>query len=198
MAKLDNVTDILVKVAYTSKIEKFNLAQDCVDLRRAGLSFTAIADELNATGRVPEGEKISKFAVSKFFSQLPNITRAIVKEKREYLIDSVNAGFDICHELKDVYNKTKIFLELMEEESVEKGRMMDAYRYKAVVSELREFLSQMSEIQKEMNDYDNIRAFMEVVIKTLQEECPEQLPIIAHKLKLAKGTSWFASMVGAK
>jgi len=42
-----------------SKIVKYNLEQDTINLRQAVLSYQRIADELNATGKVPEDDPIN-------------------------------------------------------------------------------------------------------------------------------------------
>jgi len=81
---------------------------------------------------------------------------------------------------------------------MEKGRNIDPYRFKAVASEMRELLKQMVEIQKEINDYNNVRKFMEIVMSVLQKEVPDKIPIIIEELKIAKGTQWFANMMRKK
>jgi hypothetical protein len=76
--------------------------------------------------------------------------------------------------------------------------MIDVYRWKAVVGEMREMLGTMGNIQKEINDYNNVRRFMEVVIETLSDECPEQIPAIVDRLRTTKGTQWFADILSSK
>lgn len=178
-----------------SKIVKYKLEEDVVNLRRAGLSYQQIADELNDSGKVPENDEINKYVIMRFLEKLPEINKEIVKQDKRRLVQVVNNNLDIIHEVNTLFNKTKNLLEMMEEEAHQRGKHIDPYRFKAVSSEMREMLKQMMEIQKEINDYNNIKKFMEIVIQTLREECPDKIPIIAEKLKLAKGTQWFADLM---
>lgn len=181
-----------------SKIVKYKLEEDVVNLRLSGMSYQQIADEMNESGKVPDGDLLDKYVVMRFFEKLPDINKQIVKEDKRRLVQVVNNHLDIIHEVTSLFNKTKMLLEAMEEDAYEKGKFVNPYQYKALVSEMREFLKQMTEIQKEINDYNNIRKFMEIVLSTLQDECPEKIPAIAEKLKMAKGTTWFADMMRGK
>jgi hypothetical protein len=181
-----------------SKVVKYKVEQDVVNLRKQGLSFEKIAEELNASGKIPENDQLDKFVIKRFLDKMPEVTKEIVQGNKHRLIEVVNTSMDIIFEVNSMFQKTKNILESLEEDAVRNGRTVDVYKWKAVVSEMREMLRQMGDIQKEINDYNNVRKFMEVVIETLTEECPDKLPIIAEKLKAAKGTQWFADIMNQK
>ena len=193
MSEHNDVVD--VSSTKKSKIVKYKLEEDVVMLRQSGMSYQQIADELNAGEKVPADDPLDKYVIMRFLEKLPQIQQQLVKEDKRRLVSVVNANMDIVHEITDLYGKTKMLLSMMEEDAMDRGRSMDPYRFKAVASEMRELLKQMTDIQKEINDYDNIRKFMEIVLETLKEEAPESIPVIAQKLRLTKGTNWFADMV---
>lgn len=178
-----------------SKIVRYKIEEDVVMLRQSGMSFQQIADELNASGKVPEEDPLDKYVVMRFLEKLPAIQQQIVQEDKRRLVSVVSANMDIVYEITDLYGKSKMLLQMMEDEAFNRGKMLDPYRFKAVASEMREMLKQMTEIQREITNYDNVRQFMEIVLGTIKEECPEKLPIIAQKLKMNKGTNWFADMM---
>ncbi|MEC0276820.1 hypothetical protein [Peribacillus frigoritolerans] len=179
-----------------SKIVKYKLEEDVVMLRQSGMSYQQIADELNESGKVPEDDELDKYVVLRFLEKLPKVQQQIVSEDRRRLVEVVNTNLDIVHEVTALFGKTKALLNHMEEDAFDRGKAMDPYRFKAVASEMREMLKQMTEIQREINDYNNIRKFMEIVLNTLKEECPEKIPVISEKLKMTKGTTWFSDMMG--
>ena len=185
----------IVSPTKQSKIVKYKLEEDCVNLRKSGLSYQEIADELNASGKVPNDDSIDKFVVARFLEKMPDITKQLVREDKRRLLEVVNTNFDVFYEINTLFGKTKMLLELMEEDAVSRGKTIDPYRFKAVASEMREMLKQMTDIQKEVNDYNNVRKFMEIVLQVLQEEAPEKIPVIAEKLRVVKGTQWFADMM---
>ena len=185
----------VVSTTKQSKIVKYKLEEDCVNLRRAGLSYQEIADELNASEKVPNDDKIDKFVVARFLEKIPEITKQLVQEDKRRLLEVVNTNFDVFYEINALFSKTKTLLEFMEEDAIEKGKLIDPYRFKAVASEMREMLRQMTDIQKEVNDYNNVRKFMEIILQVLQDEAPDKIPIIAEKLRVVKGTQWFADMM---
>jgi hypothetical protein len=185
----------IVSPTKQSKIVKYKLEDDCVNLRKSGLSYQEIADELNASGKVPNDDSIDKFVVARFLEKMPDITKQLVREDKRRLLEVVNTNFDVFYEINTLFGKTKMLLELMEEDAVSRGKTIDPYRFKAVASEMREMLKQMTDIQKEVNDYNNVRKFMEIVLQVLQEEAPEKIPVIAEKLRVVKGTQWFADMM---
>lgn len=193
MSEHNDVVD--VSSTKKSKIVKYKLEEDVVMLRQSGMSYQQIADELNAGDKVPADDPLDKYVIMRFLEKLPQIQQQLVKDDKRRLVSVVNANMDIVHEITDLYGKTKMLLSMMEEDAMDRGRSMDPYRFKAVASEMRELLKQMTDIQKEINDYDNIRKFMEIVLETLKEEAPESIPVIAQKLRLTKGTNWFADMV---
>lgn len=178
------------------KIVKYGLIEKAIELREKGLSYQKIADELNK--ELPEDDKIDLFAVKRFFDKLPELKQEVVQKDQSLIIRVVNKELDLIEEINELYYKAKSVLETMEREAMEKGRNIDPYRFKAVASEMRELLKQMVEIQKEINDYNNVRKFMEIVMSVLQKEVPDKIPIIIEELKIAKGTQWFANMMRKK
>ena len=188
----DDYVNILTK---HSKVVKFGLHEDAVYLKKSGLSYEQVTDELNKSGKIPANCSLSVSAVRKFFSDLPEVTKEIVKENKGMLVEIVNTQFDIIKEVTELYGRTKNILADLEERAAEKDRGVNPYQYKAVCSEMRELLRHMTDIQKEVNDYDNVRKFMEIVIKTVSEECPAALGKIAAKLKVTKGTQWFTDIL---
>jgi hypothetical protein len=185
----------IVSSTKQSKIVRYKLEEDCVNLRKNGLSYQDIADELNNSGKVPPTDPVDKFVVMRFLEKVPEITRQLVQEDKNRLLNVVNTNFDIIHEISMLFGKTKALLEMMEEDADAKGKTLNPYQFKAVASEMREMLNQMMMVQKEVNDFNNIKKFMEIVIDILKEEAPDKLPIIAEKLRTTKGTQWFADMV---
>lgn len=185
----------IVSPTKQSKIVKYKLEEDCVNLRKSGLSYQEIAEELNASGKVPADDPIDKFVVMRFLEKIPTITKQLVAEDKRRLLNVVNTNFDIIEEVNTLFGKTKALLEMMEEDAANKGKIINPYQFKAVTSEMRELLNQMMTIQKEINDYKNVRKFMEIVLQTLQEEVPDKIPIIAEKLRMTQGTQWFANII---
>ena len=93
-----------------------------------------------------------------------------------------------------MYLRSKDLLDDLEDQALDNSRITSPYQYKAVASEMRESLRLMMDIQKELNDYVNIRNFMNIILNVLKEECPEKIPIIAARLKATKGTTWFSEV----
>jgi len=63
---------------------------------------------------------------------------------------------------------------------------------------MREMLKMMIEIQKELNDYENTKKFMEIVMETVAEECPQSIPIIIDRLKMSRETKWIGQTFGGR
>lgn len=187
--------NVIVSSTKQSKIVKYGLEQDVVRMRMEGDSYQTIADALNASDKVPTDDPIDKYVIMRFLEKIPNLDTQITVAQKKKLAQSVSDTFDIIFEVTSLFHKTKTLLELMEDDAISKGRYVDPYRFKAVVSEMRELLLQMTNIQKEVNDYNNIRKFMEIVMTILQEEAPQAIPAIVEKLKIVKGTHWFAEMM---
>ncbi|WP_426455325.1 hypothetical protein ACP26L_36475 (plasmid) [Paenibacillus sp. S-38] len=185
----------IVSTTNKSKIVKYELEADVVNLRKSGLSFQDIADELNGSGKVPASDPLDKFVVMRFLQKMPEINRQIIQGDKARLVEVVNTNMDIVSEVQGLFHRAKFMLEVMEENAAEQGKVVDPYRFKAVASEMRELLKQMTEIQKEINDADNVRNFMQIVLDTLKAECPEKIPVIAEKLRVLKGTQWFSDMM---
>jgi hypothetical protein len=187
----------IVSPTKQSKIVKYKLEEDCINLKKADgrLSYQDIADELNRSGKVPPNDSIDKYVVARFLEKMPEVTKQVIKEDKRRMMEVVNTNFDVYYEINTLFAKTKTLLEMMEEDAIERGRLVDPYRFKAVSSEMREMLFQMTEIQKEINDYNNVRKFMEIVIQVLHEEAPEKIQIIAERLRVVKGTQWFSDLM---
>lgn len=178
-----------------SKIVRYKLEKETIALRRAGKSYQEIADVLNATGKVPEFDKIDKFVVSRFLEKIPKVAKEIVKNNEERMIEAVYINFDIIQETNALYQRSKTLLDELDNKARNEGKIVNPYQFKAVVSEMREMLKQMTEIQKEINDYNNVRRFMEIVLETLYDEVPDKIPAIIERLKLNQGTTWFANIM---
>lgn len=179
-----------------SKIVKYQLEEDCAYLHKLGLNNQQIADELNSSGKVPPDDKITPFVVMTFLNKvLPEVSKQLVKKSEERILQVVNTNFDVIQEVNLLYARTKNLLDDLEQQAREKNKPINPYHYKAVVSEMREMLNTMLDIQKEVNDYQNIRKFMEIVLEVLSEEVPDKIPIIVEKLRLSRGTTWFASVM---
>jgi len=178
-----------------SKITKYKLEEDVINLRKMGLSYMDIASELNNSGKVPDDDPIDKYVVARFLEKVPQVTKELVQNEKKRLLEVVNTNFDIYNEVNELFAKTKKMLDNLEENAIKGSGKIDPYRFKAISSEMRETLKFMTEIHREINDYNNVRKFMEIVITVLQEEAPEKIPIIAEKLKITQGTQWFAEMM---
>jgi hypothetical protein len=186
----------IVSPTKQSKVVKYKIEQDVVNLRSQGFSYQDIADELNASGKVPPDGLLDKYVIMRFLEKMPEITRQIVQEDKRRLVEIVQINMDIVHETSGLYHRAKAILEAMETRAAtsEYG-YVDPYRFKAIASEMRELLKSMTEIQREVSDADNVRKFMEIVMDVLKQEAPDKIPIIADKLRVMKGTQWFSDMM---
>lgn len=178
-----------------SKIVQYGVERECIELRQKGYSLQQIADELNKSGKIPEDDPLDKYVVLRYLEKVPVIENQLTTEGAKKYMQLVTDEFDIIFETTNLFNKTKRLLEAMEDEAIAKNKIMNPYQFKAVASEMRELLTQMANIQKEVNDYNNVRKFMEIVIQVLQEEAPDKIPIIVDKLKMVKDTQWFAEIM---
>jgi threonyl-tRNA synthetase len=190
--------DQLVSTTKQSKVVKYKVEADVVNLRQQGLSYQDIADELNSSGKVPADDPLDKWVVMRFLEKMPEINKQIVQENKQRLVEVVSTNMQIVNEVAGLYGKAKFILETMEQRAADNNSMIDPYRFKAIASEMRELLKQMTEIQREITDAENVRRFMEIVLTTLKEEAPQALPVIAEKLRALKGTQWYADMMGGK
>lgn len=180
-----------------SKIVKYKLEEDVVNLKLAGLTIDQIVEELNSGGKVPYDDPITANMVIYFLETLPDVEKLVVRENKDRLVDVVNNNLDILHEVNSLFQRTKNLLDDMERRAKAKStnKFTNPYQYKAVASELRETLKLMLEISKDMNDYDNIKRFMQIILEVLREEAPQAIPTIIERLRLAKGTNWFSEML---
>ncbi|WP_145052792.1 hypothetical protein [Paenibacillus xylanexedens] len=195
MSNSDKKELALVSSTNKSKIVRYQVEADVVNMRKSGYSFQDIADELNASGKIPPTDPVDKHVVMRFLQKMPEINRSIIQADKQRLVEVVSTNMDIVQEVQTLFHRAKFMLEVMEENAADNGKVMDPYRFKAVSSEMRELLRQMTEIQKEINDADNVRKFMEIVLDVLKQEAPDKIPIIAEKLRVLKGTQWFSDMM---
>jgi DNA repair ATPase RecN len=179
-----------------NKIVELGLEEDCAYLRKSGLSYKDITSELNNSGKVPLECVLTEKQVIEFLTiELPKAEQRVARRQRNAVTEIVKTNLDIVKETTSLYGKCKNLMDSLEERAENANTCIDPYRFKAVASEMRELLKQMTDIQKEINDYDNIRKFMDIVISVVQEEAPDCIPAIAEKLRISKGTQWFADIV---
>src|SRR5690606_18818033 len=138
---------------------------------------------------------VTKTTVSNFFKALPEVQREIVKRNKKQMIKVVNNNLDIIHEIQQLFARTKRMLEEMELRAEDNDTIVSPYKFKAISSELRETLKLLMEVNKEINDLNNIKQFMAIVIEVIKEEAPQSIPIIIERLKLAKGTGWLSEVL---
>jgi len=178
-----------------SKIVKYEVEEDVINMRKAGLTYEQIAEDLNSGGKIPPEDPINKDTVARFLEKIPEVKRKLYRDSQKRVIKTINQSFDIIYEINNLYEKTKNLLEQMERDAEEKGKYINPYQFKAVSSEMREFLSKMIEIQREINDYKNVNKFMEIILQTLYEEVPDKIPIIIERLRTIKETKWFSDIL---
>lgn len=174
-------------------IGRYGLTEDVINLRLAGMSLSEITDIVNS--KLPEGVTVTKTTVSNFFKALPEVQREIVKRNKKQMIKVVNNNLDIIHEIQQLFARTKRMLEEMELRAEDNDTIVSPYKFKAISSELRETLKLLMEVNKEINDLNNIKQFMAIVIEVIKEEAPQSIPIIIERLKLAKGTGWMSEVL---
>ncbi|MDI3310673.1 MAG: hypothetical protein QJR05_04515 [Thermoanaerobacterium sp.] len=189
------MSDKPARLTKLSKIVKYKLEEDTVNLRYSGLSYQQIADQLNASGKVPKEDPIDKWTVMRFLDRFSDVQKEVIRENKQRLVKVVNNSIDIAQEASSIFSKTKQLLEEMEEDARENGKLVNPYQFKAVASELRELLKFMTDVQKELIDYSNVRKFIEIVINAVREECPEKLPAIVDRLKAAKTSGLISDIV---
>jgi superfamily II DNA helicase RecQ len=182
------------KIPYRSKIVKYGLEEKVVKMRQNGMSYEDITDAINKSGALPDGEEISIYSVQRFFKHVPEINKALVKQDKRRLLKVVNNHIDIIQETQQLYNKTKSILAQMEEQAQEdEDGGINPYHYKAILSEMRESLKLMMELQKEIADAETVKQFMQIVIDTVQEVAPSALPVLLERLKIKKGSAYFTN-----
>lgn len=176
-----------------STVIKYQLEQDAINLREAGLSYQKIADELNASGKIPIDDPVNADIVRRFLDNLPNLKREMMKRDTNRMLNVVDNSIDIISEMTTLYGKAKNILDALEQRALDNDRVLDPYRFKALSSEMREMLKQMTDMQKDLHDHNNTRIFMETVMEILQEISPEAIPILVEKLKSNKTSHIFGS-----
>lgn len=175
------------------KIELWGLEKDVIELRKIGLSYQQIVDELFQRGKVPEGEKLDKYVIKRFLDKVPEL-KTIVRGSKKRIVQAVSAELDIIYEVSLFAAKCRNLLELLEEEALEHSTLPNPGHFKALSSEMREWLKMMKEIQKEIADYNNVRTFMKIVLETVKKEAPKALPSILRQMQEMKSASWFDGM----
>lgn len=174
-----------------STIVKYHLEQDVINLREVGLSYQKIADELNASGKVPEDDPINWEMVQRFVNHLPALKKEVIRRDHRRMVAVVDNSIDIISEMTGLYGKAKTILDALEERATSENKSIDPYRFKAMSSEMREMLKQMTDMQKDLHDYNNTKIFMQTVMDVLQDVSPESIPIIIDRLKMNKGSNIF-------
>jgi MinD-like ATPase involved in chromosome partitioning or flagellar assembly len=120
--------------------------------------------------------------LSRFMNHtMPEIKREIVKKDKRRMLKVANMQIDVIGEINSLYEGAK---EKLKED-------LNAKEYKAISSEMRELLKQILELQKEVLSYENVKKFMDIVLNTVREECPEALPTILERLRVHQNTGWF-------
>ncbi|GEN36578.1 hypothetical protein [Aneurinibacillus danicus] len=175
------------------KIELWGLEKDVIELRKMGLSYQQIVDELYRRGAVPEGEKLDKYVIKRFLDKVPEL-KTIVRGSKKRIVQAVSAELDIIYEVSLFAAKCRNLLELLEEEALENSTLPNPGHFKALSSEMREWLKMMKEIQKEIADYNNVRTFMKIVLETVKKEAPQALPSILRQMQEMKSSAWFDGM----
>lgn len=184
-------------ITAVSTIAKYGVEKEVFTLRQAGFTYPQIAEEINASGKLPEGVEINQNMVFKFLKNFREgeTIKEIVARSSKNVVKCVGRQIDIIDEYNNLYLKAKDILEEVEADANKKGKPLSPYHYKALVSEMRELLKTMIDIQKEISDHDNVKRFMEIIISTVKAEAPEALPVIALKLKEVRETQWFSKFM---
>ena len=160
---------------------RYKLEQEASLLRHEGQTMADIARLLNDNPAVPPNVKITPSQVSSFFRQSNQSKAAIVQSSNKRLVKVVDQQINIIDETRDMYQRSKNLLDAMEEDSIAKGyAYVDAYRYKAVMSELRETMALIIELQREINDIENVKFFMQAVLTILRRQAPEVIPLLVE------------------
>jgi lipid II:glycine glycyltransferase (peptidoglycan interpeptide bridge formation enzyme) len=115
--------------ATRNKIVRYKLEEDCVLLKKSGLTHKQIAEELNNSGKLPNNDLINRDDVDRFIKRVPSVEKTLVKESKDRLVQVVNTNFDIIHELGSLFSRTKNLLEAMEERAEEQGRRKGSDRW---------------------------------------------------------------------
>ena len=174
-----------------SKIEKYGLEDMVIRLRNEnGMTYEEIATALNNSGKVPMDDEINLWVVERYLKKIPQIQKNLMQQDKRRLLKVMNNQVDIIGETTSLYNRTKGLLLNMEQEATDKDLLVSSKAYKAMCSEMRALLKQMTDIQKEVNDFDNVKKFMEIVLETVQECAPESMPMILDKLRIKQNSVW--------
>jgi hypothetical protein len=171
-----------------SRIEKYNLMDIVVRMKRKGESYSAIARHINESGLLPEGLTVNVKMLSTFMTnRMPEIKSEIIKSDQRRLLKAANTQLDIMAEVNNLYIRTKNKLFDYEQNINTK---ISPKEYKALCSEMRELLKQVLDLQKEVLNFENIKMFMDIVLNTVKDLAPEALQPILDKLRVHKGTAW--------
>lgn len=175
------------------KIIKYGLEDETIDLLKKGYTCKNIADILNTeyAEKIPDDDLINYLNVYRYVEKIPEIKKELIKKDRRRIIKLVNENIDTIHETNVLYHRTKKVLDILEEQADSDDGIPNPHHYKAVVSELREFLKMNIELQKEIKDYEAVKMFMDIVLNTVQKHAPEALPKILDAIKSTK-VSWVA------
>jgi len=180
-----------------SKLEKYELQEEAATLLKIipKLTYQQICDELNKIGEVPEEDSITPDNITHFVKSMPEVRKEIMLANRTHMRKIVfeSAEFDMLAQLKDMAARTSFMIDVMEENSLANGSIMNPKDYKALNSELRETLKQIEGIHKEVYQMEVVREFLIEVIKTLKEVSPEALNAFIAKMKGKRENSHIVS-----
>lgn len=181
-------------------IVKYGLEEEVSMLRHEqDLSYRKIAEKISESKKLPAGKKVSERQVVSFFTATRETNKQIVKRSTKRLAKVVDQQVNIIDEVQSMYNRSKTLLEAMETAAAENGyQHVSPYHFKAVMSETREMLNTMISLQKDINDIENVKFFMQAVISILKKHAPEIIPVLIEELRVNKGTIWIASQLGTK
>jgi hypothetical protein len=188
----DNTEALLMQ-----KIEGLGIHDDIMDLHNAGLKPVDITFTINSLIKVPYSNAVSEKEVKAFLIIVKKSVPAAINVNTDFLARQVDNQFSMLDEVHDTYNRTKKMLNLLERKTIQNDKL-DALAWKAIVSELREFLCLIKDINDDMAAHENMKKFMSIVVEVLMEECPDKLPIIAERLRVSSSTQWFSDMFGKK
>lgn len=192
-----------VKPPESNIIIKLGFEESVLKLRRSGFSYEYIAEglskEVELMKDLPFGTKIDKYVLHKFFKEFyPDLAFKSIEDTNKKLTN-YSSKVDIMADLTMLRNRTLDVMDKLDNVlEYEEFNNMNIKSFKSLADVLLATTAQIANIQKEVNDYQNVIDFIEVVIEVIHIECPEVLPIIMDKLKMQKNTRWFSDIVGRR
>ncbi len=198
MGKRVNKATSMVHTTCKSKIEKYKLEEMAIRLREEEhLTYQEIAEKLNISGLVPSDDEIKLWTVERFLKKIPEVKKHLLHQDKRRLLKVMNKQVDIIDETLLLYNRTKTLLINMENKAAESNGTINTKSYKALCSEMRVLLKQMTEMQKQINDFENVKKFMEIVLETVHDVAPQALNPILDKLRIKQNSVWLTKKVNS-